>query len=337
MAALTIETFSEGVRKTTETPPRGSVFDVIMKVKGCDSNYTDQTFRRLLAEGLIPECEEVPQNLIHANCMNQTVHGEVRRPVLVATAQEMVEILFALPGNAEFRKNSAQLVVRYLGGDIGLVEEIFQLRAAQQELAVSAPEHPARIFGEAVGASGVTTDAAEDSLTATDTARKRLLNEMRELVRGEMRQNHVWSFSKRSRNYYELAETGHIVHGDDLRRFDEAEHIVRVEGFLAERCDPAVYRLHGRKFKNIYAVELKRAKLRESRDEGLPPPVAFNQGEYRIIYTEADYELMVQTLEDCRERFEAIAGRDQKLFSQSVRGQRSNRDFMCARMRSEAE
>ncbi len=161
-------------------------------------------------------------------------------------------------------------------------------------------------------------------------SRKRLLEEMREVVRGEMREQQVWSFSRRSNNYRELMNMGTIVHGAALRDLDEAEHLVRVGDFLRDRIDAVAWRLHGRKFKNVYTKDLKRAKIRESRDEGLSPPVAFDQGEYRILYTEADHELMVQTLADCRPRFEAIAGRDASLFLRPHRGQRSIREFMRA-------
>ena len=121
-----------------------------------------------------------------------------------------------------------------------------------------------------------------------------------------------------------------IVNGAALCDLDEAEHLIRLGDFLRDRIDAVAWRLHGRKFKNVYTKDLKRAKIRESRDEGLSPPVAFDQGEYRILYTEADHELMVQTLADCRPRFEAIAERDGPLFLRPRRGQRSIREFMQA-------
>ena len=171
----------------------------------------------------------------------------------------------------------------------------------------------------------------DGSVVATEaTSRKRLLEEVREVVRSEMREHQVWSFSRRSNNHRELMNMGTIVHGAALRDLDEAEHLVRVGDFLRDRIDAVAWRLHGRKFKNVYTKALKRAKIGESRDEGLPPPVAFDQGEYRILYTEADHELMVQTLADCRPRFEAIAERDAPLFLRPRRGQRSIREFMQA-------
>ena len=41
---------------------------------------------------------------------------------------------------------------RWLGGDISLINEVCRARGFQEELAVRAPEHPARVFGEAVEA-----------------------------------------------------------------------------------------------------------------------------------------------------------------------------------------
>ncbi len=173
---------------------------------------------------------------------------------------------------------------------------------------------------------------ASDEAVATEEppSRKRLLEEVLEVVRNEMREQQIWSFSKRSHNYRELMNMGTVVHGTALRDLDEAEHLVRVGDFLRDRIDAVAWRFHGRKFKNIYTKALKRAKIGESRDEGLSPPVAFDQGEYRILYTEADHELMVQTLADCHPRFEAIAGRDAPLSLRPRRGQRSIREFMRA-------
>lgn len=317
---VTLESLSRVARRTNEKPPRISVYDVIAATKKCDVHDAGKYFRRMLLTGIVPTCEEVPpQNLIHADGANRNSHGGARKFVVVATAHEMVQILWALPGTNEFRKNCADVVVRYLGGDPNLVEEVFQNREAQEKLFAIESEHPARIFGETVEA------IAPLETTAT---RKRLLDDVRAVVREEIRQTHVWSFSKRSKNHRELMQIGEIVQGEDFKRLDETEHVVRITDFLQDRLDSATWKMHGRKLKNIYAAELKRAKLRESRDEGLPPPVAFNQGEYRIVYTDADTDLMVQTLADCRKRFEDIAGHDEQFSLEPARGQRSIRDYM---------
>jgi hypothetical protein len=68
----------------------------------------------------------------------------------IATAAEITEIIWQLPGASEFRKNCAKVCVRYLGGDESLVEEVRMNRRLQEQLREETPEHPARLFGEAV-------------------------------------------------------------------------------------------------------------------------------------------------------------------------------------------
>ena len=110
MSILDVQLATDGLRKTREAPPRISVYDVIARVKGCSSHYAGNVFRRLLDSQSVPECEEVPHSLVEkAICQ-----GNNRRPVLVATAEEIVQICCALPGNTEFRKHCAGVVVKYL-------------------------------------------------------------------------------------------------------------------------------------------------------------------------------------------------------------------------------
>ena len=76
-------------------------------------------------------------------------------------------------------------------------------------------------------------------------------------------------------------------------------------------------------------MELKQAKLRECRDEGTSPPITFDQSEYRIVYTDGDYDLMAQVYAMCSERFANVAGQDDNLrIAEARHGQRSIMDFM---------
>ena len=54
---------------------------------------------------------------------------------------------------ARVRRQAAELLCRYLGGDTKLVEEVCRLRGFQEELAVQAPEDSRRVFGESVEAA----------------------------------------------------------------------------------------------------------------------------------------------------------------------------------------
>ncbi len=135
------------VRKTADG--KVSVIDVITQMKKCTGNYAAQVYKRLLEEERVPKCEV--HSIVHtasegstANCSRPTT----RTPV--ATAAEIVEIVWQLPGTSEFRRNCAKVCVRYLGGDATLVEEVRENRRLQEQLREEAPDHPARVFGEAV-------------------------------------------------------------------------------------------------------------------------------------------------------------------------------------------
>ena len=59
-----------------------------------------------------------------------------------------------LPGQcaARVRRRAAELIVRYLGGDLSIISEVMRNRGLQEELAVGAPQDSRRAFGEAVEA-----------------------------------------------------------------------------------------------------------------------------------------------------------------------------------------
>ena len=128
-------------------------------------------------------------------------------------------------------------------------------------------------------------------------------------LRDELHQSHVWSFSKTSkeqRSGRELAREGMVIGGSELERLDQDEHVVRVIDWLKERFAADVWKNHGTKFKSIFCLEMKRAKLDECSREERRPVVTVNQGDHRLVYTEADNELMTTTLASLQERFARI-------------------------------
>ena len=132
-----------------------SVLDVIADVTGKNAHYASNVYRDLVREERAPDCEKrsLPPR-------SGSFTG-VAQPTPVATAAEMVQIVWQLPGTAEFRRNCARTVVRYLGGDESLVDENRRNRAAQERLASDNPTRPARVVGEAVEAASSAPDAAE--------------------------------------------------------------------------------------------------------------------------------------------------------------------------------
>jgi hypothetical protein len=127
------------IRKTAEDPPRVSVYDVISAVVGESANPR-QTFARLRKE----------HSAVVAGWDNlHKFPGSGQRPTPVVDARGAVEILMLLPGRvaAHFRRSAADVIVRYLGGDPSLVDEVAANRLIQEQL----PEdHPSRIFGQTV-------------------------------------------------------------------------------------------------------------------------------------------------------------------------------------------
>ena len=143
----TLAELTAGARKTSDS--KVSATDVIMVVKQCSRNVASNTLKRLLEEDRIPKLEMVIFGNTTVVLPNQGRGGN-RLPEAAADARQIVQVLWALPGDSAFRRNSADVVVRYLGGDPLLVGEILDNRAAQETLSREAPSHPARIFGNAV-------------------------------------------------------------------------------------------------------------------------------------------------------------------------------------------
>ena len=131
------------IRKTEDG--KVSVVDVIAEIKHCSAKYASEAYKRLLAEERVPECET---RLMMSAKIGRQNRSQYATPI--ATAAEITEIIWQLPGASEFRKNCAKVCVRYLGGDMSLVDEISRNKRLQEQLREEDPSHPARLFGEAV-------------------------------------------------------------------------------------------------------------------------------------------------------------------------------------------
>ena len=145
------------IRKTAEDPPRVSVYDVIGAMTGLNSGNCANVWKRLL--------EAYPELTTTSSQFRFGGRGPSGTPV--ADARGIAEIIMLLPGRAaaRFRKASADVVVRYLGGDPSLVEEIAANRLAQESL----PEDdPARLFGQTVESEAVKRKREELDLAELD-------------------------------------------------------------------------------------------------------------------------------------------------------------------------
>ncbi len=130
------------IRKTAETPPRLSVIDLVAAVTGYSSNVASNVVLRLKAT--YPE--------VTSSWCIYKFSGRRQRDTPVTDARGAIELIMVLPGKtaAMARQCAANVVVRYLGGDVSLVQEVMAHRQVQAQLD---PEHPASFFGQSVPVS----------------------------------------------------------------------------------------------------------------------------------------------------------------------------------------
>jgi len=133
------------------TPSREvSLIDVTVIFTGLNNNPAGLAVRRLL--------DTYPE--FHSSIMKFKFPGRGRQTVDVAPLAVALEFAFLLPGKAaaQVRSQAASLMVRYLGGDTSLVEEVYANRRMQASLAAvpeeqRTPEQQVlRMCGEAVEA-----------------------------------------------------------------------------------------------------------------------------------------------------------------------------------------
>ena len=76
---------------------------------------------------------------IDGNCILYKFAGARQRNTLVYDVRSVVEIILLLPGAqaARLRRQVAELVVRYLGGDLTIIDDVCRIRGFQEELAAS--------------------------------------------------------------------------------------------------------------------------------------------------------------------------------------------------------
>ena len=142
------------IRKTQDDPPKVSVLDVISAVTGIAN-----------PRNVLKSLQDAHPEVV---CVldNFQFSGQGQRPTFVANAREIVEIVMLLPGKAaaQFRMASASVLVRFLGGDLSLVEELAAIHLSQKDL----PEdHPGAFFRDSADSSRV--KRAREELRFTET------------------------------------------------------------------------------------------------------------------------------------------------------------------------
>ncbi len=90
----------------------------------------------------------------------------------MAEVPTIVEIIMVLPGQAagQVRKAAADVMVRYLGGDPSLVQEVAANRLRQEELD---DDDPARLFGQTVESEALKRKREEVAMVELEGRAKR--------------------------------------------------------------------------------------------------------------------------------------------------------------------
>ena len=145
------------LRKTAKDPPRVSVLDLIATVLGLDTNNSSNVYTRLR--------EQFPE--VATTCSNFKFSGRGQRDTPITCVKGAILIVMLLPGRAAatVRKQAASTLVRYLGGDLSLVDEIARNHLAQQELD---EDEPARLFGQAVESDAIKRKREEVTLSGLE-------------------------------------------------------------------------------------------------------------------------------------------------------------------------
>ena len=164
LAELTDGTVQQ-IRKTAEDPPRIAVYDVLQLVTGCSANNCNPMFLRLV--------QNFPEVL--TKCVNFKFSGRGQKETPVTDARGIVDIIMMLPGKAAsaVRRQAANVLVRYLGGDPTLVQEIAANRFAQEELSETDPNHSLRFFGQKIESEAIKRKREELTLLELDGRAKK--------------------------------------------------------------------------------------------------------------------------------------------------------------------
>ena len=150
------------IRKTAEDPPRVSVIDTIALITGHTPTVCSHTFQRLK--------EDYPE--VGSDWSNFRFAGRGQRDTPIADARGIVEVIMVLPGRAagQVRKAAADVMVRYLGGDPSLVDEVAANRLRQEDLDA---DDPARLFGQTMESEALKRKREEVTIIELEGRMKR--------------------------------------------------------------------------------------------------------------------------------------------------------------------
>ena len=292
------------LRKTDEVPPRVSIVDVAALITGKDKNQAAEDFRRLTTR--YPD--------VKAKCFDVKFRdsrgrrGQKETPV--TDARGIVEIIMLLPGQqaARVRRTAAELLCRYLGGDLSLVNEVCRNRGMQEQLAVQNPDDARRVFGESVEA---TTPMGEEQLARVCTAIvTRTVPAILEQVTAHIEERLAHVESRQRVNLNVRAPKRAAAHNQPLARdITQAGRPYPVSMFLdmKERADPS-WRSARKSFAPSFGMQVQILKKRKLKADGVEGIYVEQNHRPQLLYTEQDRALMEEAWALTEAHREDLAG-----------------------------
>ena len=282
------------LRTTEEEPPRISVIDVVEAITGQAKNNAGKTLDRI----------KESYSEVSPNWRNFRFPGRGQRDTPVANVRGIVEVIMLLPGHtaAGVRRQASELLCRYLGGDISVVDEICALRRFHDHLAVRAPEDPRRIFGAAVEASSSTGTQLATMFSAMN---QRLTNQEEMLARIHERLEQ----DRQRVNLNVRAPKRAAPHQHQVARGIASARPLSVARFLdtKEREDPS-WSCARRSFAPSFSMQVQILKKKKLREEGKAAVYVEQNHRPQILYTEDDREIMEYAWELTAAHREDLAG-----------------------------
>ena len=287
------------LRITDDDPPYISVVDVAAVITDKNHDAAAQDFRRM--------SERYPD--VSAKCTDVKFRdsrgrkGQRKSPA--CDVKTICEIIFLLPGRhaARVRRQAATLLVRFLGGDLGLVDEVCRIRGFQEELAVRAPEDPRRLFGEAVEAS---------SSSSSPPLMQVLSNMHERLTKQEQMLTHIHERLGQDRQRVNLnvrAPKRTMPHQPQIARDIGDERPFPISKFLdeKERQDPS-WKHARRSFAPSFGMVAQVLKKNMLRSGGKPAIYVEQNSRPQLLYTDEDRGLLEETWTLTKAHREDLAG-----------------------------
>jgi hypothetical protein len=215
----------------------------------------------------------------------------------VTDAKGIVEIIMLLPGQqaARVRRRAAKLLVRYLGGDLAIIDEVCALRGLQEQLAADRPEDPRRIFGEAMEASGSTGTVAAQLARACTEALAGAVPRIIDRLTAHMDERLAQLDGRQRVNLNVRAPKRAAPYDPPIARDIAGARPFPVAKFLdqKEREDPT-WRESRRSFAPTFGMLVQVLKKKRLKEEGRPAVWVEQNQRPQILYTDDDRELMEQ-------------------------------------------